>query len=373
MNSLRTPLCLATCLLTLLAFPATGSAKLKVGVQGERLSSQTLSQAEVLRMRQGGVKLVRTPFEWELVQGAGPNAPYNFSNYDKLVKWATEGSLPKLQILPILIGSPSWVAKSNNSNEPPVTQFDLGKWRQFVTTAAARYKASGAIKDWQVWNEPNLRIFWTDQRPDPKEYATFLKITDAALEAGDPAAKTILAGMPERSDAPLPMRVYLKKLYKIKGISEFFDAVAVHPFAENEKGVLGGVERIRDIMDDEGDKKKPLWVTEVGFASTGPKSPFTKTPSVQATLVTKTFKALAKVLKKMKVTRAIWYTWRDSDTDPPAFKSNDRWQTFAGLFNFNGAPKRSWNAYTKFAGGNPGSGNLPKIQAKPLSAKPLTR
>ena len=226
-----------------------------------------------------------------------------------------------------------------------------------------RYKGSGAIKDWQVWNEPNLKTFWTNGKPDPKEYAELLKITHKAIKGADPSAKTILAGMPERADAPLPMRKYLEKLYKVKGFTKLFDAVAVHPFAENEKGVLGGVERIRDIMDDEGDKKKALWVTEVGFASTGPNSPFTTSPKGQAKLLKKAFKALGKVSNKMKVERALWFTWRDSDTDPPKFKANDRWQTYTGLFTYQGAPKHSWNAFAKEAGGNPGNGNLPPITA----------
>ena len=99
----------AACLAALLALPAAATAKIQFGVQAERNGAQTLSQAEVLRMRQGGVKLIRTPLEWELVQGSGPNQAYDFTNFDKLVKWATQGSLPKVKILPILIGSPAWV------------------------------------------------------------------------------------------------------------------------------------------------------------------------------------------------------------------------------------------------------------------------
>ncbi len=357
------------CLAALLALPAAAAAKIQFGVQAERNGAQTLSQAEVLRMRQGGVKLIRTPLEWELVQGGGPNQAYNFSNFDKLVQWATQGPLPKVKILPILIGSPAWVARSNSNNEPPVTGFDLGKWSAFLRATVNRYKGSGAIKEWQVWNEPNLRTFWTNGKPNPKEYAKLLKISHQAIKGADPSAKVILAGMPERADAPLPMREYLEKLYKVKNFTKVFDAVAVHPFAENEKGVLGGVKRIRKIMDKEGDKKKALWVTEVGFASAGPNSPFTTSPKGQARLLKKTFKALGKVSNKMKVERALWFTWRDSDRDPPRIKVNDRWQTYTGLFNHQGAPKQSWSAFAKEAGGKPGSGNLPPITAaKPESA-----
>jgi hypothetical protein len=353
------PALLAAAVLALLCVPGVAAAKIQFGVQAERNGPQTLSQAEVQRMRQGGVKLIRTPLEWELVQGSGPNQAYNFTNFDKLVQWATQGSLPKVKILPILIGSPAWVAQSSTNNEPPVTGFDLGKWSQFLTAAVNRYKNSGAIKEWQVWNEPNLRTFWTNGKPDPKAYAKLLKVSHQAIAAADPSAKTILAGMPERADAPRPMRKYLEKLYKVKGVDKLFDAVAVHPFAEDEKGVLGGVERIRKIMDKEGDQKKPLWVTEVGFASTGPNSPFTTNPKGQATLLKKVFQALGKVSSKFKVERALWFTWRDSDRDPPRFKANDRWQTYTGLFDYNGAPKKSWKAFAKEAGGNAGAGSLP--------------
>ena len=112
------------------------------------------------------------------------------------------------------------------------------------------------------------------------------------------------------------------KLYTIPNFPNTFDAVAVHPFAENEKGVLGGVKRIRKIMDKNGDKRKALWVTEVGFASTGPASPFSTNEKGQAKLLKKVFKTLGKVSNRMKVQRALWFTWRDSDRDPPRFKQN---------------------------------------------------
>ncbi len=38
---------------------------------------------------------------------------------------------------------------------------------------------------------------------------------------------------------------YLDALYGIKGISKYFDAVAVHPYAEDARGVEGELTRIR--------------------------------------------------------------------------------------------------------------------------------
>lgn len=366
-------LCLPICLLLGLALPALGVAKkVRFGVQGERAGSQTLSKNEVMRMRQGKVDIVRTPFEWELVQKTGPSQPYDFSNFDKLVQWATEGGLPKLKILPILIGSPEWVKRSEGNNEPPVTNFDLDKWKQFVQTAVSRYKNSGVLDQWQVWNEPNLGTFWTNHRPNAKAYAKFLDITNKAIKRGNSQADSVLAGMPQRRDAPKPAKAFLEQLYKVKGFKDDFDIGAVHPFTSSPKEAVEAVEEIRGVMDKGKDKRKDLWVTEVGYASTGPNSPFTSTPSGQAKLLRKTFDALKKSSKKLRLAKVVWYSWRDSDTDPPKFPSNNRWQTYAGLFNFNGAPKPSWTAFTKETGGNVGSGSLlPDIAAKPMSKKPL--
>ena len=91
-----------------------------------------------------------------------------------------------------------------------------------VSSGRLRYNP---ITDWQVWNEPNLSPFWTRAEPDAKEYARLLTITDEAIKAEDPDARTVLAGMLERLDAPLPMSEFLADVYRVKGIGEHFDVL----------------------------------------------------------------------------------------------------------------------------------------------------
>jgi hypothetical protein len=353
-----------------LALPSVAQA-FDFGIQAERQGEQTLSQPEIERMRRGRAELVRTPLQWELAQTSGPTQPLDFSNFDSLLRWASEGSLPRLPVLPILTGSPGWVEGAQTSNEPPTTPDDVERWQQFVTAALDRFGQNGSfwsqnpdlqfnpITAAQVWNEPNLKTFWTDRRPNHREYAQFLKLTrQAILRSSSPDTTIVLAGMPERRNAPSPMRKYLAKLYKVPGVEKLFDVVAVHPFDEDEKGVLQGIERIRKIVDKQDSKRVPLWVTESGFASTGRKSPFTKSAKGQATALTKTFRLIRRNAGKLRVENAVWYSWRDSDTNPPQERSNDRWQTYTGLFTRLGRPKRSWDAFTRLTGGDPGSGSL---------------
>ena len=63
------------------------------------------------------------------------------------------------------------------------SQFD-DEWKSFVQAAVARYPNVRAI---EVWNEPNLGIFWAPA-PDPDRYAAVLKAAhDGVLAAGGSA------------------------------------------------------------------------------------------------------------------------------------------------------------------------------------------
>ncbi|MBA2764030.1 MAG: cellulase family glycosylhydrolase [Thermoleophilaceae bacterium] len=339
----------------LLLMPAAGQAALEYGLQAERLGSQTLSEAEVHRMRQARVDFIRTPFEWEIAQGSGPDQEYDFTNFDRLMDWATEGDLPQIEILPTLIGTPSWVKGAKTNNYPPTTPQDLERWADFVTAIVDRYGKNGPIEAWQVWNEPNLNNFW-DGTPNVREYAKFLDFTDKAIRRGDPSALTVLAGMPQRPDAPKPQAEYLEPLYKVKGVKNDFDVVATHPFANTKRQLIESVQLIRDLMDDAKDKNTPLWITETGFASAGPPHPFRRTPAGQAKILEQVLTDLRSKSRRLKLEKVVWFSWRDADTDPPIAESNNRWQTYSGLFTFGGEPKPAWPAFVELTGGDPGEG-----------------
>ena len=82
-------------------------------------------------------------------------------------------------------------------------------YTRFLTALVGRYGPSGSlwaeqpalprtpIRDWQIWNEPNLTRYWSTQ-PFAKAYVKLLRASRRALRAADPGSRTVLAGLPER-------------------------------------------------------------------------------------------------------------------------------------------------------------------------------
>ena len=112
------------------------------------------------------------------------------------------------------------------------------------------------IRAWQLWNEPNLRGYWS-QQPFAKGYVRLLKVARAALRAADRRALAILAGLPNGWDA-------LRRIYQAGG-RRYFDAVAIHPYTARADRVPRYVLAARRVMRRFGDRRKPVWVTEISW------------------------------------------------------------------------------------------------------------
>jgi polysaccharide biosynthesis protein PslG len=338
--------------------------RLEVGLHVERNGDRTASREEILRMRTGGADVIRTTFDWELV-ARQPDSDFDWSNFDDILTWASEGEQPKLGLLPILIGSPPWVEQTSRSTHPPVTDADLERWRRFVAAAAERYGRDGTfwadhpelqynpIVDWQVWNEPNLSVYWTGGRQDPKAYTRFLKLTGDAIKSVDPQAKIVLAGMPERDDASKSMDEFLPDLYDVRGFRRAFDVIAIHPFVpvRNRDELTRAVKRIHRIAKSNGDRRKPIYLTEVGASTRGPKTSFTTSESGQRKALVRFFAEARGAARKYRVRSVFWHKWRDTDDHPPQIPENHRWQTYTGLFTLGGRAKSAWGAFADIAGG----------------------
>ncbi len=366
---------LAMLLLAALGVPAVSQAAVDLGVATE--GSDVLEVAEVERLRLGGARMVRASIDWEEIE-LERNGPYFLGDFEELMYAASEGPLPSVELLPILFASPAWVKGIESSNEPPRTKADLRAWSAFVERMVGRYKPLGdfwrenadkirsgtlrynPVTAWQVWNEPNLSPFWTDAEPDAEQYAEFLKATNAAIKRADPKAQTVLAGMLERADAPLPMSKFLGQLYDA-GARADFDVLAPQPFAfvDERPAIDDSLRRVRELADRNGDRDKPIWVTEFGVASDGPKTPLTTDEPGQAAILRGDIALIKQRAEAYGIEKALWFQWRDGDTSPPENPDNKIWQTYTGLFNFEGEPKPSWQAFCALAKGSPGVGPLP--------------
>jgi hypothetical protein len=318
----------------------------------------TPSGSDVKRMGQGRVGSARLLVNWATVEQS--NDVFKFTDLDSYIgDLAASG----IQPLPYLYGSAPFV--SGEVSHLPRSTKDLEEWEEFVRTVATRYGKGGTywttvyptqhpganpkpVEDWQTWNEQNAPKY-TDP-VSPSVYAKVLEATDAGLNAVDPSARIVLGGMfgKPRGGGSIKAWSFLKRLYKEPGVRDHFDAVSLHPYSPDVKGIKTQIEKIRKVLKQKKDTGAKLWITELGWGSdkAGRLGVGTKK---QGKLLKQSFKLLKKKAGKWKVGGVLWYTWRDSSNAT----TDCDWCSSAGLFPRTGDnPKPAWNSFTKFTGGS---------------------
>ncbi len=343
------------------------------------------------RMGDGGVDVLRVVLSWPHVQ---PNRTGGFTwrGFDRIVSHTARAGV---QVLPILYGSPPWTVTCGKLSEadcrrrPPLESADArDAWQRFVGAAVERYGPDGTfwtsrvpplpdpeppdptdpidvppvgpppytpITRWQVWNEPSSPTYWKPDHPDAREYAKLVRLSSLAISSKDPAAEVLLAGLFGTpfggGDQRLIAWRYLDRLYRVSGIERHFDAVALHPYAPNLRGIAYQLRRVRTVMRSRGDGDTPIWITEIGWGSADPsEGPLLKGPDGQAEHLRTAFTRL-RDRTSWNVAGILWFDWRD----PPQYVDGctSPFCLSAGLLAENGRAKPVWSAFTEFSGGSP--------------------
>jgi polysaccharide biosynthesis protein PslG len=360
-----------------LALAATAPAAAAVPADFWGVSPQaTPTVAEFQRLRAGGVDSVRIPISWAGVQGE-KDAAANFSGVDQLVSGAAQAGI---NVLPFVYDAPSWAVtravvpgSGGHVRAPKTLPVKSGTqrsaWANFLKLVVARYGPAGAfwaanpalleqpIRTWQIWNEQNFKYFVV--RPSPADYGKLVKISYSAIKSVDPGAKLILGGMfarPKEAEFKRkPAQAYfatdfLDQLYRTTpGIKSKFSGVALHPYTTAYQQLTPDIEEFRAILTQNHDAGKGLWITEIGWSSL-PKASndsFSKGPNGQVKQLNGAFKLFKKNQAKWKLKRIYWF----SVDDQPG---SCNFCGGTGLFAEGFVPKKSWFAYVKFSGGNPG-------------------
>jgi Glycosyl hydrolase catalytic core len=306
---------------------------------------------EIARMGAGNVGTLRINFVWGAVQPTAGSS-YDWAHYDPIIGAAAQQGI---RVLPTVYSSPDWAAARPNYPPSPPRMNDF---RAFVQAAAGRYGANGTfwtdnptipklpVTDWQLWNEVNSPSFWYP-KPSVKQYVGLLRVFHDGIKAGDPSAHVVLSGLfrTPRIKNGIDLDRYLPGIYRRKAKS-LFDAVAIHPYATTPRDALDAVKDARKIMSRFKDRRTPIWITELGWATGGrPPTPLTVSPQRQATYLRKAFGMMAANRGRLKIAGVIWYSWRDVP--------GPIWFFHTGLFTANLAPKPAWTAFTGLTGGTP--------------------
>ena len=324
------------------------------------------SATELARIGKGGVRTFRFPFYWGGIETQRGHR--DWSLYDQLIGDAARNHV---RALPAIWGSPSFVA--SGPNHPPKSSSARKAFAAFIRAALRRYGSKGSFwaqhrdlpklppKGWEVWNEPTIDKFYTPTG-DAKGYVRLLKLAAKTIRATDHHTKVVVAGIPNVYGAPaIP---FMKKLYKVKGFRGAFDVMNVHPYAANATALLQAMQSFRDVMAQNGDSGKPIWITEVGWASAGPKNqyPLVRSKKGQAKMLSQALSAMVEERGGLKLGLLVWFSWRDR---PVEQGEDDWWGPHTGLFQVNGKSKPAWDAFVKVTGGKKGSGRLPAENPTP--------
>jgi|SRR5918994_1785378 hypothetical protein len=319
----------------------------------------SISDADVERMSRGKVGTARVGVIWPAVEPTDDQ--FDFAATDELI-----GDFAAAGIRPVanLSGVPRYVDPDPLAL-PVDSASEKEQWKEFVAAFTNRYGEGGTywttayptqhpgaaplpVNTIQIWNEQNGPKHV--DKPNPGLYAELIRISHDAISAEDPSAEVLLGGMFGRpkGGGGIKAWTFLKRMYASAGFKESFDAVALHPYDPNIKGITGQIEKIRKTLKKKKDKGKELWMTELGYGSSK-KGRLGVGKKKQAKLLKNSFKLLLKNRGKWKVGGVQWYTWRDL----PAGESPCDWCTSAGLFNAAGTKaKPAWKQFVKFTGGS---------------------
>jgi hypothetical protein len=341
----RAGLALVLTTLALAPLAAGADAELKHGV----VSQAPLAPKDFARMDRGGVETLRFLVRWRLVEPSAGG--YDWSRVDPVVEGAARHGV---ELLPFVYGSPQWV-DAIESHPPLDTRADRAAWRGFLTALVERYGPHGEfwrgpgkahpIRRWQIWNEPNFDFYW-DPAPSAREYARLVEISAAAIRGADRRSEIMLGGVASVHNG-VPWWRFLRQVYERPGIRRDFDTVALHPYSPGIYFLGKQIRLAREVMREAGDRRAPLAVTEIGWASDGDRgTPLVVGETGQANILRRSFDYLEQHRREWRISDVDWYAWQDS----PAVEAFCSFCEHAGLFDLDGNAKPAWRAFQRAVG-----------------------
>ncbi len=173
----------------------------------------------------------------------------------------------------LLFNTPGWARdpsatcpSGGTCGYPPLPGYD-SDWEAFVRAAVTRYPDVRAI---EVWNEPDLGIFWAPAA-DPVRYSTLLQEAHSAAIAAGSSAPILVGGLiPATTDGTnMSAKTFLEQVYANAG-ADAFEGIGAHPYPHQAPYVdtmWKRLDALRTVRDENGDSATPLWITEVGIST----------------------------------------------------------------------------------------------------------
>jgi hypothetical protein len=205
---------------------------------------------------QSGAGWVREDIHWFRVQ---PDpATWDWSYTDAAMR---ELLVRGIQIVGVLGHPPGW-ATPFPGDDPSGFSFYAPDPQQFAAFAGAvAHRYGRYIHHWEIWNEPDNPLFWKPA-PDAAAYAALLRQASEAIHRADADAQVLLGGIN-------PFNTEFLRGVAIAGAWDSFEILGVHPYVDpatpEDGNLAASLDGVWTLAAQRG--AKPIWVTEIGWAS----------------------------------------------------------------------------------------------------------
>lgn len=289
-------------------------------------------QRELDAMVATGARWIALDFDWNSIQGDGPESFRWDRSTDTVVREAHDRGL---RIIGGLAYSPPWARRTVCADTSHCFPTDPGTFARFARASVQRYGPTSSIPDlrnsvrvWQIWNEANHYPF-VQPTVDVAGYTVLLQQSYAAIKGVDGAAIVLAGATSPAGDDPNGQDMspvsFLRGIYD-NGGGHSFDAFAHHPYTFPESpltvapwNAFAQTRDLHDVMVEHGDGAKKVWGTEAG-AGTGTDSKAV-TAARQGQLLWEYYTGWNRDFRSF-TGPLLWYSVRDSGTDPASIYEN---------------------------------------------------
>lgn len=219
---------------------------------------------------------------------------YDFTNLDKYLSVNHNQSK---DVIYTLGKTPQWASSQPNTTNgaapgecaPPAK---LEYWDDYLKAVVTH--AAGRIKYWEIWNEPNLPMYYCGDIPTLVQLA---KHAQKVIKSIDPSAMILSPAVTNDWGVP-----FLSS-FLAQGGASAIDIVAFHGYrSQKAEDILPMIAHYRSAMAANGVSKLPLWDTEANNKAI-------QSPEEESAFLAKYF-----ILQWWKgVSRFLWYAY---DGDP---------------------------------------------------------
>jgi len=288
----------------------------------------------------GGWRLWDARVSWPQLEPK--RGQWSFELLDRYLSLAEEHNTEVL--LPLGL-SPQWassrplehsVYQAGNAAEPT----NASDWQTYVTAVVTHCR--GRIRAYEIWNEPNNTGFWTG---NVAQMVTLTREASEIIHKIDPTALVVSPAATTSSGLP-----WLTQFLNMGG-GKYINVIAFHFYVAPQppEAMVPLIQKVQQIMRDNGVSDKPLWNTESGWQLPKP---------FPSEYLGAAFLARAFILNwAAGVSRFYWYAWdnhawasiqtteADNRTMTPAGKAYgvvEKWLAGAEVSNCDEQEDHTW-------------------------------